>query len=284
MSDTQTLAQAGAPPSSAPLEIRHLRSWTEFQACVALQQEVWGVSFADLVPASILKVTQRVGGVTAGAFEPDGRLVGFVYGLTGVEDGRLVHWSDMLGVTARYRDHGVGRALKEFQRDTLRGLGVSVIYWTYDPLVARNAHLNLNQLGTEVVEYVVDMYGPSTSSVLHEGIGTDRFVVAWHIDDRTPRRPVPPVPALDAPDIPTLNGAPHIPDGARWVRVRVPLHIDRVQQASLSEAARWRAETRPAFQNAFARGYRVAAFQRDDTTETGVYTLVPDPPPRSAGR
>ena len=185
--------------------IRHLTGWGEYQAVLTLQQEVWGVDFADLVPASILKVSQRLGGVTAGAFAPDGRMLGFVFGITGTERGKLVHWSDMLGVRAEARDLGIGRRLKMFQRDALRPLGVSIVYWTYDPLVARNAYLNLEQFGTEVTEYVLDFYGARTSSTLHEGLGTDRFVVAWHIGDEADRPARRPLPPLDSPTIPILD-------------------------------------------------------------------------------
>jgi chorismate synthase len=270
---TAPVTSAGATPL-APVVIRRLETWGEYQACVALQQEVWGVDFADLVPASILKVSQRVGGITAGAFEADGRLVGFVFGITGIEHGRAVHWSDMLGVRLEARDRGIGRQLKAFQREAVRAIGVSVMYWTYDPLVARNAHLNLMQLGAEVVEYVTDMYGPRTSSVLHEGVGTDRFVVAW----RTDEQPTPPAPSalppVGAPEVPIINSSPERAAGAHWVRVAIPLHIDRVQRTSLAQASQWRAETRPAFQWAFANGYRVAGFQRDVSAGTGLYALA----------
>ena len=160
--------------------IRPLASLADYAACVALQRETWGRTFSDVVPPSILKVTQRLGGVAAGAFADDGALVGFVYGITGWERGRPVHWSDMLAVRPEARNHGVGRALKEHQRRAVRELGVDVIYWTYDPLVARNAHLNLDVFGVRVVEYVEDMYG-ETDSDLHRGIGTDRLIVAWDI-------------------------------------------------------------------------------------------------------
>src|SRR4051794_9386239 len=89
-----TAIQASMPE----IDIRPLRSLDELRACVALQRETWGDEFTDVVPASILKVSQRVGGVAAGAFDGDGKLLGFVYGLTGVENGQIVHWSDMLAV------------------------------------------------------------------------------------------------------------------------------------------------------------------------------------------
>src|SRR5690606_28979184 len=101
-----------------------------------------------------------------------------VFGLTGLEHGRLVHWSHMLAVRPEWRDLGVGTRLKAYQREAVARLGVEVIYWSFDPLMARNAHLNLNRLGARVAEYVEDMYG-ATGSTLHAGLGTDRLVVVW---------------------------------------------------------------------------------------------------------
>src|SRR3954470_23378494 len=83
---------------ASTIDIRALVSRAELQACVDLQHETWGDDFSDVVPLSILKVSQRVGGIAAGAFDGDQRLLGFVFGLTGVERGRIVHWSDMLAV------------------------------------------------------------------------------------------------------------------------------------------------------------------------------------------
>jgi chorismate synthase len=275
-------APPGLPtPSGTGLHIRHLGTQEEFEACVALQHETWGADFSERVPAALLKVGQRLGGVTAGAFDAQERLVGFVFGITGVENGRLVHWSDMLAVRPEVRDHGIGRRLKEFQRETLLRSGVGVIYWTFDPLVARNAHLNFNRLGVEVREYVIDMYGSNTDSALHRGLGTDRFIVAWDIATpgatdtpawREATRAARVVNASDGDRIPTM---PRLRDGpaAATLRVEIPLEIDTVRDASLSVAGRWRATTRAAFTSLLAHGYRVAGFYRDAEAERGYYVL-----------
>jgi predicted GNAT superfamily acetyltransferase len=127
----------------------------------------------------LLSVSQKVGGLVAGAFSDAGDLVGFVFGLTGLRGGRIVHWSHMLAVDPDYRDRGVGRRLKLYQRECLRAAGVDRMYWSFDPLVARNAHLNLNRLGVLVEDYVTDMYA-DTGSDLH-AFGTDRFVASWPV-------------------------------------------------------------------------------------------------------
>lgn len=262
------------------LHIRHLRTHEEYAACVALQEETWGADFSERVPAAILKVSQRLGGVTAGAFDANERLLGFVFGMTGVENGRLVHWSDMLAVHPDFRDHGIGGQLKEFQRETVQRLGVDVIYWTFDPLVARNAHFNLNRLGVEVAEYVIDMYGASTDSPLHRGLGTDRFIVAWqvappqranveHYDGRG-------ASVLNAPD---KGGVPAMPQLAERslganLRVEIPLEIDRVQETSLKLAGRWRATTRAALTWGLEHGYHVAGFYRDHDAARAYYVLA----------
>ena len=91
------------------LEIRHLQGIAEYEQAVRFQDETWGHGFSERVPKSLMKVAQRLGGVAAGAFDADGRMVGFVYGITGFESGRAVHWSDILAVSPEVRDRGLGR-------------------------------------------------------------------------------------------------------------------------------------------------------------------------------
>jgi predicted GNAT superfamily acetyltransferase len=210
--------------------------------------------------------------------------VGFVFGLTGLRDGRLMHWSHMLAVLPAFRDQGVGSRLKDYQRDHLRDLGIGLICWTFDPLIARNAHLNLNRLGAEIVEYVPDMYG-NTGSPLH-AFGTDRFVVAWPVDTPVPVRASPEAvdtwrraplvrKAADGParDLAAANGAVH---GAELVRVEVPADIEAIEVA---EARVWRGATRAAFTDLLDSGYRVIGFYTEERVRCFYVVARQEPPP-----
>lgn len=268
------------PSSIPPLEIRSLRSAEDLAACVALQELTWGENFADRVPRSILKVSQRVGGVVAGALTPEGVLAGFVFGLTGVEpSGRIVHWSDMLAIRPEFRDQGLGLRLKRFQADLLRPLGVTAMLWTYDPLVARNAHFNLMKLGARPIEYVEDMYG-ETDSPVHRGIGTDRFVVSWDLrtpgsGDRAGEGADPGSGAVDggATGGTGATGGMGATAGER-VEVLIPADIVAVQNRDPGAAWSWRLRTREAFTRRFGEGFRVVGFGPGPEPELRAYHLL----------
>ena len=253
--------------------IRPLCGHDEYQACLAMQRATWGDAPGTLVPTPMLIVAQRLGGVAAGAFDESGRLLGFVFGLTGIEDGILVHWSDMLAVLPEMRDRGLGRRLKTYQREQVARVGARVIYWTYDPLVAKNAWLNLMVLGARIHEYVVDMYG-DTGSPLHAGLGTDRIIVAWDVEPRSD----------DSSDRATSEDARRgstgreaiallNPGGRAFVPpvtpvpcagIDVPEDIFAVRERSPADARSWRHSSREAFRWALARGY---AFERIERAE-----------------
>jgi chorismate synthase len=270
---------------ASELEIRPLRGVAELAACVELQKDTWGRDFTDVVPGSLLNVTQRIGGVAAGAFDASDQLVGFVFGITGVEQGRIVHWSDMLAVRPELRNSGIGRRLKEYQRREVRALGATVIYWTYDPLVARNAHLNFNVFGVRALEYVVDMYG-ETDSVLHRGIGTDRFVVAWPTSDEEMRTQLAENQALAADaarrSAPVLNPRPNaiprndataVAKGSSFARVAIPYDVHELRETDAARARWWRESTRSAVGQALREGWSVDGFVVDARAHEGYYLL-----------
>lgn len=242
---------------------RPLASLPDYEACIELQRLTWGRDFSDVVPLSILKVTQKAGGIAAGAFSREGQMLGFVYGLAGYEDGRPFHWSHMLAVDPHARDLGLGTRLKLYQREALLPLGIEEVRWTFDPLEARNAHLNFNHLGAGVAEYVEDMYAGELFSELARGIGTDRFIVSWKIaSERVARALEDRRAGSEAPfrEAPVTNQ--ELSEAPR-VRIEIPENIQAVKEQDMDAAAAWRASTRRAFEHYLGRGYRVETFYRD---------------------
>lgn len=255
-----------------PLTIRPFESHADRAQCVALQELTWGAGFTEKIPAAMLLVAQKTGGVCAGAFDDDGRMLGFVFGVTGVQDGTLMHWSDMLAVHPDAQGQHLGERLKEFQREQCRALGVRIIYWTYDPLVARNAHLNLSRMGARVHEFVPAMYGEGTNSPLQGDMPTDRFVVAWAVDPAEAAAAVPQLPSDTAlvvhPDASTATNWPSI----AHIGIRAPRDITALAAQDIATARRWRYATRAALSHYLTHGYRVAGFVADH--DGGTYLLT----------
>lgn len=271
-------AGAVAEINGGSIRIRPLTSLDDYDACVALQREVWGSEYDEAVPASLLQVVPYVGGLVLGAFSAEGDLLGFVFGLTGPKDGELVHWSHALGVRESARNLGVGRLLKNYQRAELARRGIQSMYWTFDPLIAKNAHFNLNRLGARVVEYVPDMYG-TTKSPLHHGMATDRFIVVCSTspDEGRPRRPravagsntLTLTETTPSPEV-LFPGVAQLPI-AIWIEV--PTDFERVRAISPATAALWHSAIRRHFQWALRNGYAVTGLHRDPVTSRSFYTL-----------
>jgi predicted GNAT superfamily acetyltransferase len=260
----------------ADITVRPVTTHAECQACVAMQQEIWGRE--DAIPASILQVVSKVGGIVAGAFTADGELVGFVFGLPALIDGTVAHWSHILGVRESSRNAGVGRMLKEYQRAELARRGIASMFWTYDPLVAKNAHLNLNLLGARVVEYVRDMYG-TTASPLHHGLATDRLVV---VCATTPDAPRHAQPSAQGTRTPVLTPEPRPGDitalivGAErpaMLLLEVPVDMQLLTAQAPERAALWQEAVRTHFEWALQRGYTVTGLRRDPVTSRAFYVL-----------
>ncbi len=251
------------------VEIRNVSTRSEYDACVELQRRTWGDEFSEVVPASAMRIAVEMGGICLGAFDPGGDLLGLVFGMTGIRKGRLSHWSHMLGVRADARDRGVGTRLKLAQGKALRAAGVQTVHWTFDPLVARNAHLNLNRLGAGVDEYVPNMYGLSDGKL--RGIETDRLVVRWDLRrGAAGRERAAEGRCGDAlrrvrtdalsPVIGVPGGEDAWPPTADRVHVEIPRDIEAVASRSLEDAMRWRRSTRRALVRLLDDSWTISGF------------------------
>jgi len=264
---------------------RPLTSLDDFRAVVDMEKVVWGYSDAeDVVPVPILTVTVKRGGILIGAFDGD-RMIGFVYSLAGIKDGKPTAWSHMLGVLDEFRNAGVGHRLKLLQRERALEMGLELLEWTYDPMQAMNAHLNFSKLGIVVDEYEENIYGES-SSLLHKGNPTDRFVAEWWIrEDRVARRLAGEAPLASALTIEPANrttpagewlepAAIDLTLDARRVAVEIPTGFTEMLSKAPDLALEWRMATRELFTTYLGRGYRIVEFFLDRPSRRGSYLLT----------
>lgn len=260
-----------APGDDGPgaITIRELATLSDYQECCRLQDETWGHGFSERVPTAILSVSQKIGGVTAGAFDSTGRMLGFVFGMTGIRDGVLTHWSDMLAVREEARGANLGERLKQYQRERVLELGVDVMLWTFDPLVARNAHFNVNRLGARPTEYIPEMYGSNTGSVLHGETPTDRLIVTWRLRSDRPRPEGADLARPGDAELPLANpldagGSPRAVDVAGTIaRIQVPRDpADMRASAAVDRSLAWRMAVRSSFVTLMGRGLVITRFVR----------------------
>jgi predicted GNAT superfamily acetyltransferase len=200
-------------------------------------------------------VAEHTGGQVLGAFDGE-QLVGFTLSMPGLRNGAPYLHSHMTGVEANYRDRGVGRMLKLFQRDEALSRDIRLIEWTFDPLEMRNAHFNLNRLGAIARRYMPNLYGITTSP-LHRGLATDRLVAEWYLD--SPR-------ALAA-----LNGEL---TGADFVdAIEIPALLEHSKSGDLPQVQELQARIRARFTEEFAKGYAAVGVAR--LAQGSAYQLAP---------
>ncbi len=251
-----------------------------------LQRMVWQESEAEIVPAHLMNSAVHNGGLLLGAFtEQD--LVGFVFGFSGfyrTPDGpRLKHYSSMLGVRPEWRDQGLGFALKRAQWQLVRYQGIDRITWTFDPLLSRNAWLNIARLGAVCSTYLRDFYG-KMNDVLNQGLPTDRFDADWWVNSprvnrRLSRRRRPNLTLIHYlsggaqiynPAEMDIHHLPHPVDSQvveigidlPFLLVEIPDDFQALKAADFHLAGEWRMHTRTIFETLFNAGYIVTDFVR----------------------
>ena len=261
------------PPSSGSparqqVEVRLARSQAEFAACEALSRDIWGAAERNVVPRELLLTMQLNGGLVHGAFLPDGRLVGFCFGFAGLRDGQLRLCSHQLGVIPELRGAGIGIELKQAQRNDARRLGYPLVSWTFDPLEARNAYINLHRLGCIARLYDRNHYGQMEDE-LNRGLPSDRFEAEWWLDRPRTTAPVgEPVVMLRLAGDEPIREAVDLAT-APAVLIAVPQDFQAVKKRSLELAQRWRLESRAALEAALSAGMIAVDFRRE-----GAYVMA----------
>lgn len=241
-----------------------VRTLADFRRCENLQKEAWGFDDLDVVPLPMFVVAIHTGGIVLGAYEAD-RLIGFVYSLPARVQAEWTQYSHMLAVAPAYRRLGIGLRLKRAQGRAALRIGFRTIVWTFDPLQARNAALNLRRLGATACDYEIDYYG-RTSSPLHSGLATDRLLAVWRPGRRR--------------QAPAGGEAPFVYDcsknglrGIRAFRFSIPPAIEEFKTAEPDAARELQLRLRDVFRAAFRRGFHAVDFD----LRTSSYLLVKGP-------
>ena len=257
--DARTVADArGVADACARrggLQVRPLESMADLMAASSLFAAVWGTT-AEGVPvhSEVLRSLVHAGGLVSGAYA-DGDLVGaaVLAPAAGAGEGYGMIAASAPGVA----DRGVGRALKQHQRAWGLEHEYVAMSWTFDPLVARNAHLNLTTLGALAVDYVPAFYG-TMSDAINGSDEADRLVARWEFaSPRTVAAAVAPVeprvPDTDAGE-PGPDGEPSVvrADGDLWLRA--PRDIVELRRGRPALAKAWRAHFRGHLTTALADG------------------------------
>jgi predicted GNAT superfamily acetyltransferase len=280
--------------------IRILETSEEMNAVEEIQRLVWPASETDVIPAHMLLAVVHNGGLALGAFVGE-TMVGISFGFLGSYQkngglGLKLH-SHILGVHPDWEGRGIGFSLKRAQWQMARKQGIDLITWTYDPLLSRNAHLNIARLGSVCNTYLSSEYGEMRDT-LNSGLPSDRFQVDWwlntgrveqllnqfflsevSIDDFRSAE----AKLLEAslgqgfvllpPKIPPVLSEP-------LLLVEIPSDFPTLKSSDLTLAYDWRMATREVFEQAFASGYVVTNFIH--VKERSFYTLThaTDPPVR----
>ncbi|WP_170119267.1 GNAT family N-acetyltransferase [Tumebacillus permanentifrigoris] len=253
------------------LELRLVHSVDEYRQCEALQMKIWGADDIGKVPTLDLITAQENGGLVIGAFNQEQRLVGFVYSFPGLTPTRwLKQCSVIMGIDPAYQTYGIGYHLKLVQSEAVRAQGIDLITWTFDPLVSRNAHLNLTKLGAISKKYLTNLYG--TGHGLNAGLETDRLLVEWHLAEEEPLlHKVVGAVELEGTLVNevVMDATLGLPMNRSWksdleeetLLIQIPDDIQMIKAQNLELACKWRFDTRKMFQHYLDRGYVIEGFQ-----------------------
>ncbi len=229
------------------LTIRKCESLEEMQAAFALQKEVWNFNDGELVPVRIFVLANKIGGHVIGAFDRN-EMVSFALALPGLRNGHSYLHSQMLAVRQQYRNAGLGRRMKQYQREDALARGFELMEWTFDPLEIKNSYLNIEILGAIARRYSVNQYG-ITSSPLQGGLPSDRLVAEWWMKSRRVEK------VLADGQRPVFKPEGHID---------VPAEISEWKSAVATrvQALAVQQKNREHFSEAFARGLSVLGYER----------------------
>ncbi len=205
---------------------------------------VWDMDTGTEITPNLLQAMVHSGSYLSGAFIED-KLVGAAFAFPATNNGLHLH-SHMTAVLDQYRDQGVGYALKIDQWIWAKKQKYPYLSWTFDPLVRRNAKLNIVKLGVDISAFYPNFYG-EMSDALNAGDESDRLMVSWPTD-------------LEAPKSRELITHPKSDD----ILIEIPEDIVVIRSKNQSESMKWRRQVREQFMLAFGKNGKVIGFSANN--------------------
>ena len=267
------MKEAGGQESTAQVAIAELHELDEMIELEHLFTAIWDSPEGPPINLDVLRALAYSGNYVAGARVGD-RLVGGLVGWLGGSPARELHMhSHILGVVADSHVRGLGFDLKQHQRLWCLERGVTVVEWTTDPLVRRNAYFNLFKLGAQAREYLVNFYGVMSDG-LNAGEESDRLLISWQLDSAQAEAAA--VGKATEPDVDALvrsgaevalsvgpAGEPlETQSSARVLICQVPDDIVAIRRSDSTTARSWRLAVRRSLGGLLAAGYRVTGASR----------------------
>jgi predicted GNAT superfamily acetyltransferase len=269
---TEAWDLANEAAEKAGVRLRPMTSLDDADAIL----RVMGATWREQMPRETIRALAGSGNVPWGAVDGD-EVIGYVLGWAAVSpsDGLHEH-SHMLAALPDRRHAGVGYALKLAQRASCLERGIHLVRWTFDPLVARNAHLNINKLGASCDGFHRDYYGAMPDAI-NAGDRSDRLVVRWSLDAPPT---APPVPDLASRVLSSRGdaGAPR-PEAAgdaddrEVVAIEVPRDHPALRASDPVLGSAWREVVGEAFDRWLVSGREVVAFDPDPAGGRPTYFL-----------
>jgi predicted GNAT superfamily acetyltransferase len=229
---------------SSNISIRPLTSLPDQDLGRMIFDKTWAMDAGTEITPNLLQAMIHSGAYLSGAFV-DGECVGAAFAFPATTGGLHLH-SHMTAVLDSFRDKGIGYALKVDQYKWAKQNNYKEITWTFDPLVARNAKLNVLKLGVNISAYYPNFYGDMPDE-LNAGDESDRVMASLKV----------------VGDVPTPKTAISTPDKSA-VLIAIPDDIVAIRGKDLAENLRWRRSVRDEFVSALARGGKVIGFSANN--------------------
>ena len=224
--------------------INQLRSLNEQDCARKVFDKTWAMDSGTEITPNLLQAMVHSGAYLSGAFIGD-KCVGAAFAFPATTEGLHLH-SHMTAVLDDYRDQGIGYSLKIDQWHWAKKNNYAKITWTFDPLVARNAKLNLIKLGVDISAYYPNFYG-DMPDVLNAGDESDRVMASWKV-------------ISDQPVAKSVITNPEKSD----TLIKIPEDIVAIRSEDISESLKWRRKVREEFMRAFEKGSKVVGFSANN--------------------